>query len=303
MVALSLTITVTVNEPLIFIYQATARVSIPSFHSAIWPREGSSQKYTHTHRDVQTGIARSRLRIHLLGRWKERDALKSGCAQTWKCTDTGVETSSLSHTDRRQRTGSHITGLGVCVRWEWKGQCEAGTIVTRFQVCSLCVCVLRLGDLEMSGWYNVVVEGRNRLRKRVCKCTVISALKLLMSVWNGLSLGRRVCIYCVLFSEWGCFSWCSICVPIGYSPVSVALTTLGRGFRLNISSRLSPLLFLFPCLSLSLSLVWAYTRNDFRIQNTDELVCTNACLCTLNRSYHPPECDMYVCMYVYIVIL
>lgn len=94
----------------------------------------------HTHRDVQTGIARSRLRIHLLGRWKERDALKSGCAQTWRRTDTGAETSSLSHTGRRQCTGSHITGLGVCVRWEWKGQCEAGTIVTCFQVRSLCVC-------------------------------------------------------------------------------------------------------------------------------------------------------------------
>lgn len=74
----------------------------------------------------------------------------------------------------------------------------------------------------------------------------------------GLAYGRRVCIYCVLFSEWGCFSWCSICVAIGYSPVSVALTTLGRGFRLNISSRLSPLLFLFPCLSLSL--VYEHTR-------------------------------------------
>lgn len=61
-----------------------------------------------------------------------------------------------------------------------KGQvCEAGTIMTCFQVCSLCVC-LHLDDLEWSWCYNVVVDGRNRLRKRVG--IVISALKLLMSV-------------------------------------------------------------------------------------------------------------------------
>lgn len=60
-----------------------------------------------------------------------------------------------------------------------KGQvCEAGTIMTCFQVCSLCVClhhmILRCLGVVM------IVDGRNRLRKRVG--IVISALKLLMSV-------------------------------------------------------------------------------------------------------------------------
>ncbi len=80
----------------------------------------------HTHTDVQTRLAHSRLQIHLLGRWTERDALKSVCMQTRRRTDTGSETSSLSHMDRHYRIRN------VC-ETTIKGQvCEAGTVVTRF---------------------------------------------------------------------------------------------------------------------------------------------------------------------------
>lgn len=168
-----------------------------------------------------------------------------------------------------------------------KGQvCEAGTIVTRFQVCSLCVCFA-------SGWYNVVAEGRNRLRKRVCKCSVISVLKLLMSVWNVLSLWKEgVYLLCsflrlrVFFMVlYLCRHWLLSCVRCLDDP--------GAGFQTEYQQ--SPLSFALSLpLSVSLSRIWTYTRGDFRSQNTDELVCTHACLCTLNRSYHPPECHMYI---------